>query len=70
MKVIIEINEDIFNKALNGRYKCKECFDAIANGTPIPDSATNGEVIEIMFPNGFSAKKSWWDAPYQKSDKE
>ena len=41
MKLIVDISEDIFNKALNGRYKCKECFDAIANGTPIPDNATN-----------------------------
>ena len=32
MKLIIDIPEDIFNKALNGRYKCKECFDAITNG--------------------------------------
>ena len=43
-KLIIKIPDDIFNKALNGRYKCKECFDAITNGIPLPKG--HGRLID------------------------
>ena len=33
-----------------------EIVRMIQNGTPIPDNATNGQVIKAMFPNGTTAK--------------
>ncbi len=50
MKLIIDIDEDyvkIINK--NGASNYPE--EVIKNGTPIPDNATNGDVIKAMFPN-------------------
>ena len=53
---------------------------AIANGTPIPDNATNGDVVKAMFGKEFADKcidycnahmvgGDWWNAPYQKGGK-
>ena len=56
MKLIINISDESYDKALNGIINCKECFDAIVYGTPIPDNATNGEIMQMMFPNGVTAK--------------
>lgn len=50
MKLIINISDESYDKALNGIINCKECFDAIVYGTPIPDNATNGDVIKAIFP--------------------
>ena len=49
MKLIINISDESYDKALNGIINCKECFDAIVYGKPIPDNATNGDVIKAMF---------------------
>lgn len=49
---------------------------AVENGTPIPDNATNGDVIKAMFGKEFADKcidycnahmvgGDWWNAPYQ-----
>lgn len=51
MKLIIKISDESYDKALNGIINCKECFDAIVYGTPIPGNATNGDAIKAMFPN-------------------
>ena len=55
-------------------------LDAIAKGTPIPDNATNADVIRTLFPNGIPKDivwtlqddkgADWWNAPYQKGGKE
>lgn len=45
--MICDVPDDIYNEALNGRYKCKECFDVITNGTPIPDNATVCDIEQI-----------------------
>lgn len=60
MKVLIEIDEKTFKDfhelvAINiglrsGKNIIAKCLKAISNGTPIPDNATNGDVIEAMFP--------------------
>ena len=59
MKLIIDIPEELknkcneleFEKAINYvRWFDGTLTDAIANGTPIPDNATNGDVIKAMFP--------------------
>ena len=33
-----------------------EIVRMIQNGTPIPDNATNGDVMQMMFPKGVTAK--------------
>ena len=57
MKLIIEINEIAYKNAThipsidwNGNL-LRIVNDALQNGTPIPDNATNGDVIKAMFPN-------------------
>ena len=54
----------------------------IASGTPLPDNATNGDVIKALFkPNWirrmddvvreeYEFNKDWWNSPYQKGGKE
>ena len=90
MKVLIEIDEKTF-KALhefvvintgrsNGKTIIDKCLKAISNGTPIPDNATNGDVIKAMFPtadislndscfegvvNKYGFDMKWWNAPYK-----
>jgi len=53
MKLIIDIDEDRYDKnyllVKNGMGD--DVHRAVANGTPIPDNATNGDVITAMFPN-------------------
>lgn len=91
MKVIIDIDEEIYESS---KRECEETDSfiidtftlAIGNGTPIPDDATNGDVIMAMFPNvsvyehnggatysvnnEYNFNATWWDAPYQKGGKE
>ena len=87
MKLIIDIPEEMINLI---KDKSVECFnvihygqvlDAIYNGTPIPDNATNGNSVIKMFCKGIvriSSRKNvsvefnkyWWNAPYQKGGKE
>ena len=53
MQIVIDIPEEDYN------YAKQQVADGItnplkiciANGTPIPDNATNGNVIKAMFPN-------------------
>ena len=46
----------------------------IENGTPIPNNATNGDVIKMMFPeiNKYFSNvvdwQLWWNAQYQKEE--
>lgn len=52
MKLIIDIDKELAEK---GHWYTDEemwtVIKAAQNGTPIPDNATNGEVIKAMFPN-------------------
>ena len=75
MQIIIDISEEMINLI---KDKSVECFDivhygqildAIYNGTPIPDNATNGDVMKIIFPK-IGLYDEWDDEPYQKGDKE
>ena len=79
MQIVIDIDEKTY-----GCVKYGIDFDdtqvlrrAILNGTPIPDNATNGDVIKAMFGEVayLLIKKTmgeydWWNAPYQKGGKE
>ena len=53
MKLIIDIPEEAYNRLLTeqhlpNRLDIEWC---IVHGTPIPDNATNGQVMQMMFPN-------------------
>lgn len=81
MKLIIDISENLYfliqNKLdFNGMLKEKDIYNLmniIDDATPIPDNATNSDVMLTMFPNETDLhtfarhkKVSWWNAPYQK----
>ena len=89
MKELIDINDEIYRHAKDGSEDSNDEWNAmraIANGTPIPDNATNGEVIMAMFPNvnvyehnggatysvnnEYNFNATWWNALYQKGGKE
>ena len=90
MKLIIDIDKELksavyrYGLFLNPTEKTS-LIDAINNGTPIPDNATNGDVMKMMFPNienqmidlvmrcSTSVKRigndTWMNLPYQKGGK-
>lgn len=74
MKLIVDIDEDVYKKIVADKYAIYDkMFYSIKNGTPIPDNATNGDVIKAMFPNEYDFETDfdaeWWNAPYQKGGK-
>ena len=90
MKLIIEIPEDRYDEihslkfvmyglqSEENRKLFYRLINAVQDGTPIPDNATNGDVIKAMFPNGITIDRStayakqvtedWWNAPYQRGN--
>lgn len=77
MNVLIKVDEkvyksikDIYNNDKSAIGTHAYMLKAIANGTPIPDNATNGEVIDLIFPYEKTIDAAWWNAPYQKGGKE
>ena len=54
MQIVIDVPEEVYQhmtgndllKSVHGNI----CYKAVCNGTPIPDNATNGDVIKAMFP--------------------
>ena len=81
MKLIIDISEEDYKRGTLGLYfNCysAKLHDIILNGTPIPDNATNGDIVKTLFTNtldNFCERttfnwNSWWNAPYQKGGKE
>ena len=72
MKLLVEIDEETYKDIKKGKVYSsfrdvpQESVLAIANGTPIPDNATNGEIIDLIFPYEKTIDKDWWNAPYQK----
>ena len=89
MKLIIDIPEEDYKGIchLNNEQlrmlpvEVAETLIRIANGTPIPDNATNGQIIQTLFkPNraertddviveNYDFSKEWWNAQYQKGGK-
>lgn len=55
MKLMIEIDDEVYQHMMgNDLLKSVHeniCYKAVCNGTPIPDNATNGDVIMAMFPD-------------------
>lgn len=78
MKLIIDIPEEVYKTAKNTNIiqaNADMLEKAITNGTPIPNNATNGDVIKSMFPDcdeigvQYELTKNcngWLDEPYQK----
>lgn len=53
MNLIIKIPKDRYKDVIEAQkhHLLDSYAQAIANGTPIPDNATNGDVIMAMFPS-------------------
>lgn len=79
MKLIIDIPEEIYKASqivdVTHEDTIQIPLEVIANGTPIPDNATVGEVF-CMLSNKrpicetasyFTIDKDLWDSPYQES---
>ena len=51
-------------------------YHAVKHGKPIPDNATNGDVIQILFPNICESFSNifdlnlWWNAKYKAESEE
>ena len=86
MKLIIDIPEAIYKTAQKTNIieaNIDMLAKTIRNGTPIPDNATNGDVIKALYPNESighcedctdlgdiaTFDDDWWNAPYQKGGK-
>jgi len=88
MKILIDIDESLYdainqdiyiNGMRSGKTLLQKIVASIANGTPIPDNATNGEIADMMFPDVNIGHRywfpdstirfmdtDWWNSPYQK----
>ena len=77
--------KDVYEHGNVTALDVEEMKRALQNGIPIPDSATNGEVIKALFPtadislndscfegvvNKYGFDMKWWHEPYQKGGKE
>lgn len=52
MKLIIDISDKEYKQRIEFPLCYNSTIDkAITNGIPLPDNATNGEVIKTLFPN-------------------
>lgn len=69
MKVIIDIPDEKYKLICSDGRPFLPSYKWIKNGTPIPDNATNGDVLEIIFPR-IGAFDEWYDEPYQKGGKD
>lgn len=89
MKVLIDISEEMFKATQTyysyntTRLSIKSCIEKIANGTPIPDNATNGDVLKIIFPNteweeihdlkgnkSIGCTNEFFNAPYKEAEND
>lgn len=84
MKLIIDIPyglKDVYEHGNVTALDVEEMKRALQNAIPIPDNATNGDVIKALFPtadislndscfegvvNKYGFDMKWWNSPYQK----
>ena len=77
MKMICDVPDEVIKSVRMGTWCGSSVAEKmIANGTPIPDNATNADVIRTLFPDGIPKDivwtlqgdkgADWWNAPYQK----
>lgn len=81
MKLIIDIPDNTYADIQEHKrytdFTILDLIKAIRHSTPIPDNATNGDVLEMIFPDGVKTSiayprdvsKDWHNAPYQKGGK-
>ena len=50
MKVLIDLPDKTYHKINKNVYDYGDMNVIIQNGTPIPDNATNGDIMKIIFP--------------------
>ena len=70
----VKSHKNVFNYGLVNGEKLGEI---IANGTPIPDNAKNGDVVKATTnfigvqdeEDTIKISTTWWNAPYQKGGK-
>lgn len=81
MKLMIDISDSTYEAIMardwkNAGWLFGEELKAIHDGTPIPDNATNGDMIKALFPNlGINSPlkcndTNWWNAPYKEKQDE
>ena len=84
MKLIIDIPDSAYKVCYDlknvGDINCLAdiLVNAVGVGTPIPDNATNGDVIKATTnfigiqdeEDTIKISTNWWNAPYQKGGKE
>lgn len=59
MQIVIDIPEGLYGSISeypSRGFAVSQLERAILHGTPLPDNATNGDVIKAVFPNGVTAK--------------
>lgn len=83
-KLIIELDEVAYD-LLTGKRETANIdlystlIQSVQKGTPLPDNATNGEVIKALFDNemaynlefyikNYMLCTDWWNAPYKLSE--
>ena len=86
MKLIIEIPDNTYADIQEHKrytdFTILDLIKATRHGIPIPDNATNGDVLKAIFkPNRitrmddivreeYDFTHEWWNAPYKKGGKE
>ena len=76
MKVLIDIPEENYKLICSDGRPFLPSYKWIKNGTPIPDNATNGDILKTIFSDDdtlkvieIRMKGDWWNASYQKGGK-
>ena len=81
MRILIDIPESIYDTIQDDQMISREQLAVlqmhILNGIPIPDNATNGDVIKAMTnfigvqdeEDTIKISTNWWNSPYQKGGK-
>ena len=87
MKLMINISDSTYEAIMardwkNAGWLFNKELKAIHDGTPIPDNATNGDMIKLLFPkidkyNNMLLEEhktnvlfddKWWNAPYKRGE--
>lgn len=83
MKLIIDMPEETLREVNRcGLFLCprdkERLINSIKHNTPIPDNATNGDMIKALFSEtaeitgefGVFFEDRWWNAPYKRGKTE
>lgn len=56
MQIVIDIPDLTYESIMKSKVLKDVGVDFIRNGKPLPNNATNGDVIKALFPNGSQVK--------------